>query len=77
MEMRTPGSLYGYPTSAANGEVAGHVITYLGIDSLDVLDIPFAIDRRFGIEMPLEPWTQDVNEGKAAIAFPVEALAHG
>jgi hypothetical protein len=27
--------------------------------------------------MPLEPWTQDVNEGKAAIAFPVEALAHG
>ena len=38
----------------------------LGIDSLDFLDIVFAIDKEFGIKIPLEKWTQDVNEGKVA-----------
>ena len=42
-----------------------HVINDLGIDSLDFLDIVFAIDKEFGIKMPLEKWTQEVNEGKA------------
>jgi acyl carrier protein len=42
-----------------------HVINDLGIDSLDFLDIAFAIDKAFGIKMPLEQWTQEVNEGKA------------
>ena len=42
-----------------------HVIDDLGIDSLDFLDIAFAIDKAFGIKMPFEQWTQDVNEGKA------------
>ena len=37
----------------------------LGIDSLDFLDIAFAIDKTFGIKMPLEQWTQEVNEGRA------------
>ena len=37
----------------------------LGIDSLDFLDIAFAIDKAFGIKMPLEQWTQEVNDGKA------------
>ena len=37
----------------------------LGIDSLDFLDIAFAIDKAFGIKLPLEKWTQEVNEGKA------------
>ncbi|MEA2904070.1 MAG: hypothetical protein QOG83_35 [Alphaproteobacteria bacterium] len=37
----------------------------LGIDSLDFLDVAFAIDKTFGIKMPLEQWTQEVNEGKA------------
>lgn len=36
----------------------------LGIDSLDFLDIVFAIDKAFGIKIPLEQWTQEVNEGK-------------
>jgi len=36
----------------------------LGIDSLDFLDIVFAIDKTFGIKIPLEQWTQEVNEGK-------------
>jgi acyl carrier protein len=31
-----------------------HVINDLGIDSLDFLDIAFAIDKAFGIKMPLE-----------------------
>jgi len=43
-----------------------HTIDDLGIDSLDFLDIVFAIDKEFGIKVPLEKWTQEVNEGKAA-----------
>ena len=42
-----------------------HAIEDLGIDSLAFLDIAFAIDKAFGIKLPLEQWTQDVNEGKA------------
>jgi acyl carrier protein len=41
-----------------------HAINDLGIDSLAFLDIAFAIDKKFGIKMPLEQWTQEVNEGK-------------
>jgi acyl carrier protein len=43
-----------------------HAIDDLGIDSLDFLDIVYAIDKEFGIKVPLEAWTQEVNEGKAA-----------
>ena len=43
-----------------------HAINDLGIDSLDFLDIAFAIDKTFGIKMPLEQWTQEVNEGRAS-----------
>ena len=43
-----------------------HAINDLGIDSLDFLDVAFAIDKAFGIKMPLEKWTQDVNEGKVS-----------
>ena len=42
-----------------------HAINDLGIDSLDFLDVAFAIDKAFGIRLPLEQWTQDVNDGKA------------
>jgi acyl carrier protein len=45
-----------------------HAIDDLGIDSLDFLDIAFAIDKAFGIKMPLEKWTQEINEGKATTA---------
>jgi acyl carrier protein len=41
-----------------------HTIDDLGIDSLDFLDIVFAIDKEFGIKVPLEKWTQSVNDGK-------------
>ena len=40
-----------------------HVIEDLGIDSLDFLDIVFAIDKAFGIKVPVETWTQEVNAG--------------
>ena len=43
-----------------------HTIDDLGIDSLDFLDIVFAVDKEFGIKIPLEAWTQEVNDGKAA-----------
>ena len=42
-----------------------HVIDDLGIDSLDFLDIVFAIDKEFGIKVPVEAWTQEVNDGTA------------
>jgi acyl carrier protein len=43
-----------------------HAINDLGIDSLDFLDIAFAIDKTFGIKLPLEQWTQEVNEGRVS-----------
>lgn len=43
-----------------------HAINDLQIDSLDFLDIAFAIDKAFGIKLPLEQWTQEVNDGKAS-----------
>jgi acyl carrier protein len=45
-----------------------HTIDDLGIDSLDFLDIVFAIDKEFGIKVPLEKWTQEGNDGKASTA---------
>jgi acyl carrier protein len=41
-----------------------HAINDLGIDSLDFLDVTFQIDKKFGIKMPIDRWTQEVNEGK-------------
>ncbi len=43
-----------------------HTINDLGIDSLDFLDVTFAIDKQFGIKMPVEKWMEDVNEGRAS-----------
>ena len=44
-----------------------HTINDLGIDSLDFLDVTFAIDKTFGIKMPIEKWMQDINEGKGSV----------
>jgi len=44
-----------------------HTINDLGIDSLDFLDVTFAIDKRFGIKMPIERWMQEINDGKASM----------
>lgn len=43
-----------------------HTIDDLGIDSLDFLDVAFAIDKKFSIKMPIERWMQDVNEGRSS-----------
>ena len=43
-----------------------HTINDLGIDSLDFLDITFAVDKKFGIKMLVEQWMEDVNEGRAS-----------
>ena len=40
-----------------------HAIADLGIDSLAFLDIAFAIDKAFGIKLPIEAWTEEVNRG--------------
>jgi acyl carrier protein len=44
-----------------------HAIDDLGIDSLDFLDIVFALDKKFGIKIPLEAWTKEVNAGTASV----------
>lgn len=41
-----------------------HVTQDLNVDSLNFLDAVFSIDQKFGITIPLEDWTQEVNEGK-------------
>jgi acyl carrier protein len=38
-----------------------HVVNDLQIDSLDFLDIVFAIDKKYGIKIPVETWTEEVN----------------
>lgn len=43
-----------------------HAMNDLGIDSLDFLDVTFAIDKHFGIKMPVEQWMEEVNEGAAS-----------
>ncbi len=40
-----------------------HAIDDLAIDSLAFLDLAFAIDKEFQIKLPLEKWTQEVNDG--------------
>lgn len=42
-----------------------HVIDDLGIDSLDFLDVVFAVDKAFGIKIPHEKWTEEINDGNA------------
>lgn len=42
-----------------------HTVNDLGIDSLDFLDITYAINKQFGINMPVEQWMEDINDGKA------------
>jgi len=41
-----------------------HAIDDLGIDSLDFLDVAFAIDKAYGIKLPIEKWAEEVNEGQ-------------
>ena len=40
------------------------LVNDLGIDSLDLLDISFAIDDAFGIAMPIGQWLRAVHIGQ-------------
>ena len=40
-----------------------HVTEDLSVDSLDFLDAVFSIERTYDISIPLEEWTQHVNDG--------------
>ena len=42
-----------------------NIIEDLGVDSLDFLDVNFAIDKEFNITLPVERWTQEISDGKA------------
>jgi len=44
-----------------------NAFTDLGIDSLDFLDIAFAIDKKFGIKVPVEKWTEELNDGQGSV----------
>jgi acyl carrier protein len=41
-----------------------NLVNDLGIDSLDLLDITFAIDDAFGIVMPINQWLRAVHMGR-------------
>lgn len=41
-----------------------HITEDLGVDSLDFLDAVFNIEQTFEISVPIDDWTQEVNEGK-------------
>jgi acyl carrier protein len=41
-----------------------NLVNDLGIDSLDLLDITFAIDDAFGIAMPIDQWLHAVHIGR-------------
>ena len=41
-----------------------HVTEDLGVDSLDFLDAVFNIEKTYEINIPLEDWTQQVNDGR-------------
>ena len=40
-----------------------HIIKDLEIDSLAFLDIVYAIDQEFKIQIPYERWTEEINQG--------------
>jgi acyl carrier protein len=41
-----------------------NLVNDLGIDSLDLLDITFAIDDAFGIALPINQWLRSVHMGR-------------
>ncbi len=52
-------------TDVSQGDIKpeSHLMRDLGIDSLAFLDLAFEIDQRFSIQMPVEDWMQNVNQG--------------
>jgi acyl carrier protein len=42
-----------------------HIVKDLEIDSLAFLDIAFEIDQAFKIQIPVEKWMEEINQGNA------------
>jgi acyl carrier protein len=53
-----------------------HLLTDLGIDSLDLLDVVSAVDDAFGIRVPVEQWLHalHMNAGLAGQQFVMREL---
>lgn len=47
-------------------KMGSDLVNDLEIDSLNFLDITFAIDKAFGIKVPIETWVNEVNNGDAS-----------
>lgn len=45
-----------------------NTIDDLGIDSLDFLDISFALEQRLKIKLPIEKWVEDISARKAEVS---------
>lgn len=41
-----------------------HLTEDLGLDSIDMFDVTFAIDKAFDVEVPVEEWTDRVEKGE-------------
>ena len=44
-----------------------NIVTDLGIDSIDFLDVAYEIDKEYKIKLPLESWTEKVNSQEASL----------
>ena len=43
-----------------------HIIKDLAVDSLAFLDIAFEIDQAFKIQIPVEKWMEEINQGNVS-----------
>lgn len=57
---------------------AVNVISDLGVDSIDFLDITYEIDKFFKIKLPVESWMEQINGNQKTLEdfFVVEKLVH-
>jgi len=55
---------------------SANTIDDLGVDSLDFLDISFAVEQRLGVKLPAENWVEAVNQGNAEMGdyFTVDSI---
>lgn len=45
-------------------EPDSHLVDDLGLDSLELAELAFAIDTEFSVALPIERWTRDIEEGR-------------
>lgn len=46
-----------------------NIMKDLDIDSLDMLEIMFAVDKGFGIKIPLEAWSRQTDTGEVEAGY--------